>query len=149
MPYVTYVGGQNKFVSSLVFVCGTLFCNVNFETMCELCRHSWLSNICVYGPYLCCKGNKFYILCWAVYVSMCVHLAISSNFRILGTHRCVHLPIACDYICLVMFDFAKHMENFWRKALFGLGWKSFHVNFLPLWPLIRGIKWSLITKQSP
>ena len=70
-------GGRNKFVSSLVFVCGTLFCNVNFETMCELCRHSWLSNICVYGPYLCCKGNEFYILCLAICVSMCVHLAIS------------------------------------------------------------------------
>jgi len=111
MPYET-CWACNKYVSSLVFVCGTLFCNVNFETMFELCRHSWLSNICVYGPYLCCKENKFYILCWAIYVSMCVHLAISSNFRILGTHSCVHLAIASDYICLVMIDFAKHMKNF-------------------------------------
>ena len=67
----------NKFVSSLVFVCGTLFCNVNFEIICELCRHSWLSNIYVYGPYLCCKGNELYILCLAVCVPMCVQLAIS------------------------------------------------------------------------
>ena len=95
MPYET-CWACNKYVSSLVFVCGTLFCYVNFETMCELCRHSWLPNICVYGLYLCCKGNEFYILCWAVYVSMCVHLAISNNFRILGTHICVHLAIASD-----------------------------------------------------
>ena len=115
MPYVTYVGGRNKFVSSLVFVCGTLFCYVNFETVCELCRHSWLPNICVYGLYLCCKGNEFYILCWAVYVSMCVHLAISSNFRILGTHSCVHLAITSNYICSIMIDFAKHMKNFSKK----------------------------------
>ena len=116
MPYET-CWACNKYVSSLVFVCGTLFCYVNFETVCELCRHSWLPNICVYGLYLCCKGNEFYILCWAVYVSMCVHLAISSNFRILGTHSCVHLAIASDYICLVMIDFAKHMENFSRNFL--------------------------------
>ena len=38
---------------------------------------SWLPNICVCGPYLCCKGNEFYILYLAVYVPMCVHLAIS------------------------------------------------------------------------
>ena len=103
---------SKKYVSSLVFVCGTLFCYVNFETVCELCRHSWLPNICVYGLYLCCKGNKFYILCWAVYVSMCVHLAISSNFRILGTHSCVHVAIVLVFICLVRFDCAKHIETF-------------------------------------
>ena len=76
MPYET-CWACNKYVSSLVFVCGTLFCYVNFETVCELCRHSWLPNICVYGLYLCCKGNEFYILYLAVYVPMCVHLAIS------------------------------------------------------------------------
>jgi len=116
MPYET-CWACNKYVSSLVFVCGTLFCYVNFETVCELCWHSWLPNICVYGLYLCCKGNEFYILCWAVYVSMCVHLAISSNFRILGTHSCVHLAITSNYICLIMIDFAKHMKNFSKKNL--------------------------------